>query len=255
MRVNLLEKRVLGTLCSITLAMGSIVMASPASAETINITIPSPPSPAATQSISVLDTQGISFTGPSTRTCISQYQPWLVIDASNSTDCGPTGAAAYLEINVPRGEGFGFSYAGCAGSCSGSFDVVYTLLGSPVGSDAVNIAASSTYTRSIEFDQVRIDTTTSDILYFDAFSFEVSPAPTSSAWLPAPLLQGVALPSSGDCTDVDESQLSWAAAIAGGWSKSWQSWHLSADSEVEPWQGWACIRTLGWTSRGWTPIN
>lgn len=252
MRARMSGKSVLGALCSIVLTAGSIVMASPASAETINITIPSPTG--SPQAIGILDTQGVAFSGNATRTCVSPWQPVVLIDATTSNSCGTRTGVAYLEIDVPNGTGFDMTTGSCSGSCPETISITFKRAGTVVSTDSLSVNVGENFSKSIEFDQVRIDVP-SILVQISSFSFTVSPTPTTSTALHAPLMQGVALPTSGDCMDVNEEQLSWASTIAGGWSKSWQTWYLSADSEVPPWQGWACIRTLGWTVRGWTPIS
>lgn len=68
---------------------------------------------------------------------------------------------------------------------------------------------------------------------------------------PSVPMQGVPLPSSGSCADVDEAQLTWGATIKGGWTKSWQPWVNPTAPEHER-GGFACIRNIRWTSSGWT---
>lgn len=61
---------------------------------------------------------------------------------------------------------------------------------------------------------------------------------------PAPIIQGVALPASGACSDVFEEQLSFARTITGGWTRTWEPW-------TSPQGGWACTRVLQWMPSGW----
>lgn len=72
--------------------------------------------------------------------------------------------------------------------------------------------------------------------------------------VPAPVGQGVGLPASGLCTDVNESTLDFAADIKGGWVKSWEPWANPKGPEGDKW-GWACIRSLVYTPTGWVPAE
>lgn len=83
----------------------------------------------------------------------------------------------------------------------------------------------------------------------------VSPGggPEGSA-APSVPMQGVPLPSSGNCADVDESQLTWGATIKGGWTTSWQPWVNPTAPENER-GGFACIRSIRWASTGWTATS
>ena len=78
-------------------------------------------------------------------------------------------------------------------------------------------------------------------------------APTNegSGQVPMAPMQGLPLPASGSCADVDESVMTWGRQVVGGWSKSWQSWAVSDDPTVPRWQGFACIRNIHWTPSGW----
>lgn len=59
---------------------------------------------------------------------------------------------------------------------------------------------------------------------------------------PPPVLQQVPLPSTGTCTDVDDSQYNWGGASSGSWSQSWAQW---ADAGAG---GPVCTRTLIYNS-------
>jgi len=61
-----------------------------------------------------------------------------------------------------------------------------------------------------------------------------------------PIHQGLPLPSSSSCSDVDESVIGWAANLVGGWGKSWEPW--AGDGNLG---GWACTRTLEYTEGAW----
>jgi hypothetical protein len=62
--------------------------------------------------------------------------------------------------------------------------------------------------------------------------------PEGSGQLPTSVMQAVPVPTSGDCADVSEAGLDFAADIAGGWSKSWQEWANAGTG------GAVCVRTL-----------
>lgn len=63
---------------------------------------------------------------------------------------------------------------------------------------------------------------------------------------PGPIQQGLPLPSSGSCSDVNESAIGWATDLVGGWRKSWEPW--AGDGHLG---GWACARTLEHTEGEW----
>jgi len=54
--------------------------------------------------------------------------------------------------------------------------------------------------------------------------------------------QGLPMPDSGICSDLDDTDYAWGTGLTGGWRKGWEPWVISGDSEVRG--GWACIRTL-----------
>lgn len=71
-------------------------------------------------------------------------------------------------------------------------------------------------------------------------------APTTGAAEqgPRPLIhQGLPMPATGSCADVQDADYAWGTGLTGGWQKSWQPWVRSAGSS-EPTGGWACIRTM-----------
>lgn len=73
--------------------------------------------------------------------------------------------------------------------------------------------------------------------------------PTNSAALStasSPIHQGLPLPTSGSCSDVDESAIGWATDLVGGWGKSWEPWAGDGDHG-----GWACTRILEYTEGAW----
>lgn len=65
---------------------------------------------------------------------------------------------------------------------------------------------------------------------------------------PAPVMQGLPLPASGDCADVKEQDALWAKDIKGGWQRGWERWTVGDGSVFE---GWACIRTLEYREGTW----
>jgi len=66
--------------------------------------------------------------------------------------------------------------------------------------------------------------------------------PTSTSQTPPSHLQQVALPASGECTDIDDSGLAWDTGLTGGWTKAWGEW---IDNGLG---GWACSRTLQYST-------
>lgn len=73
---------------------------------------------------------------------------------------------------------------------------------------------------------------------------EPEPEPTVEAVAPRPAAhQGLPMPNSGSCADVQDADYSWGTGLSGGWQKSWQPW-VRAEGSAESVGGWACIRTL-----------
>lgn len=71
-----------------------------------------------------------------------------------------------------------------------------------------------------------------------------APSPTVTSGI-APIAQAVGLPSSGSCTDVKDSDLSWGTGLTGGWAKAWEPWVNSGNG------GWACRRVLAYDGSAW----
>lgn len=243
--------------CLIAMGGAMAVTAPPASAATVNITMPSIIS---AQPVSLLNTGGITFAGPSTTskaTCLdSNFSPSrIIVIGSNSSWCGsPLSGSRSLIVNVPSGEGITFAWQ-TSGRCDiSAFDVTFKLAGATVGSGSLALCSSGNFTQSLAYDEVVIQASVGD-LYISSMSITYSPPspPSATDASPTAPMQGLPLPASGQCSDVVESGLDWAAGISGGWSKSWQSWQVASDGNTPRWEGWACIRTLIWTSRGWVP--
>lgn len=253
-------RRLVSATCACLIAMGGAmaVTAPPASAATVNITMPSIIS---VQPVSLLNTGGITFAGPtstSKATCLypSGSTSRIVVIGSNSTWCGtPLSGSRSLIVNVPGGEGITFGWETEGDCLLSTFVVTFKLAGVFVDSGSLSRCSSGSFTRSLAYDEVVIQASAAD-LYISSMSITYSPSTGSSATTPesspptAPM-QGVPLPASGQCSDVVESRLDWASDISGGWSKSWQSWQVSSDANAPRWQGWACVRNVIWTSRGW----
>jgi hypothetical protein len=56
-------------------------------------------------------------------------------------------------------------------------------------------------------------------------------------------LQGLPMPASGDCADVQDAAYAWGTGLKGGWTKAWEPWvHASAPEGQRG--GWACTRSL-----------
>jgi hypothetical protein len=57
---------------------------------------------------------------------------------------------------------------------------------------------------------------------------------------PAPVHQGLPLPVSGSCADIQDVNYAWGTGLTGGWTKAWEPWvNLAAGKG-----GWACTRAL-----------
>lgn len=200
---------------------------------------------------SVLDGSGITFVAnPTSRSYIASFVAWLIVDGTN---IGSGSGIAELTINVPQGQSVTMGISGGQGTCNTGVSVVLRSMGSTVQTDTFGDVCSlpATYSSAVEFDQMVITVGSGGQMFISSLSFDVaSPSPTSGP--PVSPMQGVSLPASGDCGDVDDRQLTWGAAVSGGWAKSWQSWAVSDDPTVARWEGWACVRTLVWSSGGWT---
>lgn len=254
-------RRLLSAMGACLIAMGAVmaVTAPPASATTVNISIPDV---TGASPVSLLDTGGITFSGPSSRTCLAPFGPSdrLFVVGSGTSYCGTVSGSANadLTINVPGGEGITFPWSRDGNNVT--FSLTFMLAGTTVGSESLPAdlnSSSGTVTRTLAFDTVIIASNSGQNLYISSMSITYSPPSSSSATdgPPTAPMQGVPLPASGQCSDVMESRLDWATGISGGWSRSWQSWQVSSDANAPRWEGWACIRTLIRTSRGWIPSS
>ncbi len=64
---------------------------------------------------------------------------------------------------------------------------------------------------------------------------------------PAPVHQGLPLPASGSCSDIQDVNYAWGTGLTGGWTKAWEPWvNLAAGKG-----GWACTRTLVSSGSTW----
>lgn len=55
--------------------------------------------------------------------------------------------------------------------------------------------------------------------------------------------QGLPMPASGDCADVQDAAYAWGTGLKGGWTKAWEPW-VNASAPEGQRGGWACTRTL-----------
>ena len=199
----------------------------------------------------MLDGSGITFTAsPTSRSYITDYVAWLTVDGSNT---GSGSGTAELTIDVPNGQSVNMGIAAGQGDCTRGVTVALRLAGSTVQTDTYADVCSlpTTHTSSASFDQMIITVGAGGQMFISSLTFDIGAAVPDPTVHPASPMQGVPLPLSGDCAEVDEGQLTWGDTISGGWAKSWQSWAVSEDPTVTRWEGWACIRTLVWTSGGW----
>lgn len=67
--------------------------------------------------------------------------------------------------------------------------------------------------------------------------------PTSTFAGAEPVRQGLPMPASGLCADVQDAQYAWGTGLTGGWLKSWQPWANPTRAEGDRW-GWTCIRVM-----------
>lgn len=67
--------------------------------------------------------------------------------------------------------------------------------------------------------------------------------PTGSVAGPDQVRQGLPMPASGLCADVQDAQYAWGTGLTGGWLKSWQPWANPTRAEGDRW-GWTCIRVM-----------
>jgi len=63
---------------------------------------------------------------------------------------------------------------------------------------------------------------------------------TTSNQTPPSHLQQVGIPASGDCSDVEDADLSWGTGLSGGWVKAWGEWLNGGN--------WVCSRTLQYST-------
>lgn len=77
-------------------------------------------------------------------------------------------------------------------------------------------------------------------LNFDAIVSEATPVAVDTGSAPPSHVQGVGLPASGSCDEVDDADLGWGTGLAGGWAPSWGAWLNDGAG------GPACIRTLAY---------
>jgi hypothetical protein len=66
---------------------------------------------------------------------------------------------------------------------------------------------------------------------------------TADGQAPTPIRQGLPLPASGSCADVQDTQYAWGTGLTGGWQKTWEPW-VTAPMGATHTGGWACSRTL-----------
>ncbi len=66
---------------------------------------------------------------------------------------------------------------------------------------------------------------------------------------PGPLGQGLPVPQTGDCRDINEQDATWGINIKGGWVISWKTWRLEDGTIYH--DGWACTRTIEWINGQW----
>lgn len=65
--------------------------------------------------------------------------------------------------------------------------------------------------------------------------------------------QGLPMPASGNCADVDDKDFSWGTGLYGGWHRSWTTWRRD-NGEIFH-DGWACIRSFEHVDGSWRIRN
>ena len=66
---------------------------------------------------------------------------------------------------------------------------------------------------------------------------------------PAPLGQGLPVPESGDCRDINDEDAVWATHLKGGWHISWSTWRLEDGTIFHDY--WSCVRTIEYVNGEW----
>jgi len=250
--------------CGLLIALATHTLvpsaASASTITTVTIDIAASQNGSVNTPVSALNQPGITFLGePTTRSYIDRFAPWIAVD-STSISGGPIGAAR-MSVSVTGGRGINLAY-GFEGSTALNVTLTLKLRGVTVGTP-VNISTNSAWSNFIStenFDELLVDvpisgTTESARFFIRTLSFQIesgSGAPSVLSVPPMAPMQGVDLPESGNCTDVNEAVLTWAADVNGGWYRSWQSWVIASMPEQRLWEGWACVREIVWTPTGWT---
>ena len=79
-----------------------------------------------------------------------------------------------------------------------------------------------------------------------AAALSEDPAPSTAT---TAVYQGLPVPASGSCADIQDADYSWGTGMTGGWRKGWEPWAGSADTGLG---SWACIRTLVYSGNTWS---
>ena len=74
-------------------------------------------------------------------------------------------------------------------------------------------------------------------------------APASTGNGLTTVYQGLPMPTSGSCADVQDVDYGWGTGLIGGWHKAWEPWARTTDT-VDG--GWACTRSLVYSGDTWT---
>lgn len=77
-------------------------------------------------------------------------------------------------------------------------------------------------------------------LNFDAIVSEAATVAVDPGSAPPSHVQGVGLPASGSCDEIDDAGLGWGTGLTGGWALGWGAWLNDGAG------GTACIRTLAY---------
>ena len=84
-------------------------------------------------------------------------------------------------------------------------------------------------------------------------TFSTASSADASTWIV--ILQGLPLPSSGQCADLTgaDQGAAYGTGVTGGWVRSWEPWvNTTLDLQGNRIGGWACTRNLTWNGAAWT---
>ncbi|MEI8084002.1 MAG: hypothetical protein WCI74_19365 [Actinomycetes bacterium] len=79
-------------------------------------------------------------------------------------------------------------------------------------------------------------------LLFTTYMGAAAPPSDTSPTTLTVIHQGLPMPASGNCADVQDAAVAYGTGLHGGWIKGWEPWPVSGNPAVHG--GWACIRAI-----------